>query len=258
MAGTKDGGTIKFGVQFDIRKSGLNEITKALQNVQKVAASNQKNGLSTQFNEAAAAAKKLESIITGSWSYKLDQLNLNKFNQSIKQSGMSLSEYRNKLSMLGPQGQASFNAIAQSVLNTNVQLRQSNTLLDSMAVSMKNTIKWGITSRIFNDMTGAIQSAFYYVKDLDLSLTDIRMVTGDSADEMERFAKNANQVSQNLARSTLDYTKAAVGFYRQGLSDEEVAQRTEITLKAQNVTGAGNEMADYLTSVWNGFKATNE
>ncbi|MBR3673900.1 MAG: hypothetical protein IKN65_06450 [Clostridia bacterium] len=49
---------------------------------------------------------------------------------------------------------------------------------------MKNTIKWGITASIFNKITGSIQQAFYYAKDLNTSLTDIRMVTGASADEM--------------------------------------------------------------------------
>lgn len=258
MAGTKDGGKIKFGVQFDVQKSSLNEITKALKGVQDAAKANKGSGLQTQFNQAAEAARKLESIVSGSWNYKLDQLNLNKFNKSVKESFGDVKQLKAQLTASGPAGQAAFNSVAQSVLNTNVQLRQSNTLLDSMATSMKNTIKWGITASIFNKITGSIQQAFYYAKDLDLSLTDIRMVTGVSADQMQRFAKNANQVSQNLARSTLDYTKAAVGFYRQGLGDEDVAQRTELTLKAQNVTGAGQEMADYLTSVWNGFKATNE
>jgi hypothetical protein len=53
-----------------------------------------------------------------------------------------------------------------------------------MATSMANTVKWGITSSIFNNITGSIQKAFYYAKDLDTSLNNIRIVTGDSADQM--------------------------------------------------------------------------
>jgi len=37
-----------------------------------------------------------------------------------------------------------------------------------------------------------------------------------------------------------------------------VQARTEATLKAQNITGAGEEMADYLTAVWNGYKVANQ
>jgi hypothetical protein len=85
---------------------------------------------------------------------------------------------------------------------------------------MANTVKWGITSSIFNNITSSIQQAFYYAKDLDRSLNNIRIVTKDSADEMDRFAKVANSAAKDLGRSTLDYTDAALSFYQQGLSDE--------------------------------------
>lgn len=255
---TKNGGTIRFGIQFDVNKSSLNQITKQLQAIQTAATSNKDSGLAKQFDQAASAARKLEQIVNSSWNHKLDQLNLNKFNQSVKTSFGSVQNLKNQLVASGASGQAAFNTLAHSVLNTNVQLRQSNTLLDSMAVSMKNTIKWGITASIFNKITGSIQQAFYYAKDLNTSLTDIRMVTGASADEMQRFAKTANDVSKSLGRSTLDYTRNAVEYYRQGLTDEQVAKRTEVTLKAQNITGAGKQMVDYLTAVWNGFKINTE
>jgi len=87
-----------------------------------------------------------------------------------------------------------------------------------MATSMANTVKWGITSGVFNSMTGAIQSAYGYAKNLDTSLNNIRIVTGDSADQMERFAELANRSAKDLGRSTLDYTKAALSYYQQGLS----------------------------------------
>jgi len=42
------------------------------------------------------------------------------------------------------------------------------------------------------------------------------------------------------------------------LDKQQVAAKTETTLKAQNITGIGNEMADYLTAVWNGFNVGAE
>jgi len=75
---------------------------------------------------------------------------------------------------------------------------------------------------------------------------------------MERFARVANSTAKELGRSTLDYTKAAVSFYQQGLDDDEVAARSEISLKAQNITGAGSEILDQLTAVWNGFQIDSE
>ena len=66
-----------------------------------------------------------------------------------------------------------------------------------MATSLKNTVKWGISSSIFNNMAGSIQKAWSYTKNLDASLNDIRIVTGKSADEMERFAKQAAFLEDN-------------------------------------------------------------
>ena len=250
------GGDVTIGVQFQANQASLQNLVKPLQEVQKIASS--KLTMGDEFKKALTTAQELQKIISGSWNAKLNQLNLNTFQKGLKDAGLSAKNVQQALTAIGPAGQTAFNNISHSILNTNIQLKQSKTILDDMAESMGNTVKWGITSGIFNKMTGAIQSAFYYAKDLNLALTDIRMVTGASAEEMDKFAQNANKVSTTLARSTLDYTKAAVGYYRQGLGDEQVARRTEVTLKAQNITGSGAEMQEYLTAVWNGFKATND
>ena len=57
-----------------------------------------------EFQQAADAAKQLESIINSSWNDKLGQLNLDKFNQSIISSYGSVSELRNILSGAGASG----------------------------------------------------------------------------------------------------------------------------------------------------------
>lgn len=252
---TQNGGNINFKVGFQTDRSGLNQITKALQQIQSQAnRMSSSNPLKTQFESAASAAKQLESIISGSWNDKLNQLNLNKFNQSIQTAYGGIDGLKNSLSQAGAAGNSAFNSLASEILHTNLQLKESNKLLDSMATSMANTVKWGITSSIFNNITGAIQKAYYYSKDLDTSLNNIRIVTGDSADQMERFAKTANSAAKQLGRSTLDYTKAATSFYQQGLGDEEVEARTKVALKAQNITGAGGQIVDQLTAVWNGFQ----
>jgi hypothetical protein len=50
-----------------------------------------------------------------------------------------------------------------------------------MAATLKNTIKWNLSSAVVNEFTKSIQSAYGYVKALDTSLNDIRIVTGQSA-----------------------------------------------------------------------------
>ena len=154
-------------------------------------------------------------------------------------------------------GDRAFNRAARAVLNTNVNLKQSNKLLNDLAISMSNTVKWGITSGAFNTLTNSVKQAWNYGLKLDSSLNDIRIVTGKSADEMERFARTANTAAKQLGASTLDYTKAALIYYQQGLSEEDVQARANTTLKVANVTGqSGNTVSEQLTAVWNGYKVS--
>lgn len=154
-------------------------------------------------------------------------------------------------------GDRAFNRAARAVLNTNVNLKQSNKLLNDLATSMSNTVKWGITSGALNTLTNSVRQAWNYSLKLDSSLNDIRIVTGKSADEMERFAKTANTAAKQLGASTLDYTKAALIYYQQGLSEEDVQARANTTLKVANVTGqSGNTVSEQLTAVWNGYKVS--
>ena len=251
---------IKYGVKFDVDTSSLNQLKSSLQQIKKLDIKDvmkiNNSDMSTARDTLRSVqedAEKVEKALSRAFNTKLNTLNIATFNKELSSANLSIDKVQQSFSRIGVTGQAAFNNLATDILNTNVQLRQSSKLLDDMAVSMGNTIKWGITSSIFNTMTSSIQKAYYYAKDLDRSLTDIRIVTGDSADQMQRFAKVANTAAGDLGRSTLDYTKAALTFYQQGLGQQDVQARTEATLKAENITGIGQEMADYLTAVWNGF-----
>jgi len=108
--------------------------------------------------------------------------------------------------------------------------------LDNAATTLANTIKWNIASSAVNTLSGTLQQAVGYVKSLDSSLNDIRIVTGESADETDNFAIKANKAAEALGKNTTDYTEAALIYYQQGLSDDEVQARSEVTLKTANVT----------------------
>lgn len=258
---------INFQVGYTVDKAGLNEIQNALRQVQVEANKAAKSGtLTTELKEASKAAQQLQTILNNAWNGKLNQLDLSKLNNSIKTTYGSVEQLRTSFTLAGNAGSTgavtaatAYNKFASSVLNTNLQLKQSNKLLDEMATTMSNTVKWGITSSIFNNITGSIQKAYVYTKNLDSSLNDIRIVTDKSAESMETFARQANAAAKALGASTLDYTQASLIYYQQGLSDKEAQARAETTLKAANVTGqTGEEVSEQLTAVWNGYKVTAE
>lgn len=256
MANSNANVNIKVG--FSVDKSGLNEMQSLFQQIA-YSAKEPGNELKVGLQEAGKVAQTLDGILDKTFNTSLGTLNVTKFNQELKKSGLTLQEVQSKLTAIGGQGATAYNRLAQAILGTNLQLKQSSKLLDDMAKSMSNTIKWGITSSIFNNITNSIQKAVDYSRKLDTSLNDIRIVTEKSAESMEKFADKANKGAIALGASTLDYTNASLIYYQQGLEDAEVQARTETTLKAANVTGQrGEEVSEQLTAVWNGYKVTAE
>lgn len=251
-------GKININVGFSVDKSGLNEMQSYFQRIVNKAAEPGKE-LDAGLQRAGKTASQLDTILEKTFNTDLGTLNVTKFNQELNKSGLNLKTIKNDFSAVGRDGATAYNRLAQAILGTNLQLKESNKLLDSMAKTMFNTVKWGITSSLFNNITNSIEKAVDYTKHLDTSLNDIRIVTEKSAESMERFAKQANAGAKALGSSTLDYTDASLIYYQQGLEENEVQARAETTLKAANVTGQrSEEVSEQLTAVWNGYKVTAE
>ena len=248
---------IDFQVGFKADTSGIEKAKQALASIGDLRI-NSFGGTKEELMKIQDTANTVHKVLSDAFNVKLDSINTDKFNQGLKNAGLSIQDIYSKLSAVGPQGQQAFNELATSVLTSNLHLKETNSIINNMGTTMMNTVKWGITSSIMNTFTSSVQQAFQYVKSLDSALNDIRIVTGNSSEQMAKFAEQANRAASGLGRSTMDYTKAALTFYQQGLDEESVQARAETVLKAQNITGAGSEMSDYLTAVWNGYKVANE
>lgn len=256
MATTKR--RIEYELGLSIDNTGLSVLKYQLAQLRlNIKGSKEIQELTKELQTAYKAADQLTDILDQSYNSKLGQLDLSKVRNEINKTWQGASGLQAALSLGGKAGTTAFNSFSKAVLNTNVNLKQSNELLNEMATSFKNTVKWGISSSLFNNLTGSLQKAWDYSVKLDSSLNDIRIVTGKSADEMERFAKVANTAAKNLGASTRDYTEAALIYYQQGDSDAEAQAKADVTLKTANVTGqSGQEVSEQLTAVWNGYKVT--
>ena len=269
-----NGGNINYNVRFNADTSGLNRPVQELQkiqeslkavktiNIQLATAGKTPEEIQriiSELTEAQNAAKLVETALKKSFNTKLNTFNITNFNNELKKSGTNITEIGQKLMKSGAVGAAAFRNIENQIGKVNLQVKQSNKLFDEMATTMMNSIKWGITSSIWNNMTGSIEKAWGFAKKLDSSLNDIRIVTDKSAQDMEKFAVQANKAAKSLGSSTTGYTEASLIYYQQGLSDAEVQARTETTLKAANVTGqSAAEVSEQLTAVWNGYKVSAE
>lgn len=226
------------------------ELDKLMLTAQK---SSGKMTLSQDIQKATALAAQLKVQLESATS-STGNLNLTKFNNELRASKTSINDYKNALTALGPAGTQAFSNLATSIMKAEVPLRRSNTMLANFATTLKNTARWQISSSILHGFMGALQGAYGYAQDLNQSLNNIRIVTGQSVDDMARFADQANKAAKALSTTTTAYTDAALIYYQQGLTGKEVTERTDATIKLANVSRqSAEEVSSQMTAIWNNF-----
>ena len=206
------------------------------------------------LDQAITSAKELEMHIQNAFNPKTGELDLTKLNRTLQASGKTIKDYGMQLAAIGPEGSKAFTQVANAVLQAEAPIRRVNGIVNELWITMKNTMRWQVTSGALMAFTGALETAYGYSKDLNKSLNSIRIVSDKSADDMARFAKEANKAARALSSTTLDYTDASLIYYQQGLDDQQVKDRTDITIKMANVANESAEIvSDQLTAVWNNF-----
>lgn len=241
-------------------KAQIQDLQKSLNNLMKVNPSgNTEMPVTKELLKAQQAAAQLSISLKNATNVNTGKLNLTQFSSELQKSGMTLEKYRIQLSALGPEGEKTFLNLAKSVMTADSAIKNSNKLVNDLWISLKNTAKWQLSSSIVKGFMGAMSTAFGYAEDLNKSLNQIQIVTGNSAEQMARFAKQANIAAKELSTTTTAYTDASLIYYQQGLDEANVKARTDITVKAANAAGTNaEEMADYLTAVWNSYKVGSD
>lgn len=246
---------LAFTADTNSAKQNIQSLSQELQNLVTSTSLKTKNfGIDKDLQSATASAAQLKVQLEAAVNTDTGKLDLSKFSDSLKKSGMTLEKYQNQLYQLGPEGQKAFSDLSKAITLAEVPLKRSSALMQELWTTMKNTARWQLTSTAMHSFMGAIQHAYYYAQDLNESLNNIRIVSGASVEQMDKFAEKANKAAKSLSSTTLDYTNAALIYYQQGLTDKEVADRTEVTLKMANAANeSATTISEQLTSVWNNF-----
>ena len=207
-----------------------------------------------QIREASSAATQLGAHLKAAINVDTGKLDISKFARSLHSSNTTLSSLSASLTRIGPAGQAAFMNIARAVTEAEMPLKRSNELMNKLWITMKNTVRWQVTSGLLTGFTGAIGDAYRYAEDLNESLNNIRIVTGKNTAEMAQFAKQANRAAKELNTTTTKYTDASLIYYQQGLDDKQVKARSDVTAKFANVSRENlTTSSEYLTAIWNNF-----
>lgn len=211
--------------------------------------------MAADLRQASEAAKQLQYHLNNAFNVKTGNFDLSLLDRSLKSSKANITDLSRELLKAGQSGQQAFLGLAQSISLADQPMLKISNRLKELGVSLKNAVKWQLSSSIVHGFMGSIQSAYGYAQDLNESLNNIRIVTGYNVDRMAEFADQANKAAKALSTTTTEYTDASLIYFQQGLSDADVKKRTDTTIKLANVTGQSvEETANQMTAIWNNFE----
>ena len=247
--------------QLNKLKASLDELSKmGIKDVQKVSPNLPKSGQGSPRSEWMKMKEIIDQVTVAeqkAFNTKLGIVNVRKLSTELK--NMNIDQLANHFNNFGEKGRKAFLELSKAALTTNASFKDTKTLLDRIGETMINTVNWSIASSTVNAMTNGVSQAIGYVKSLDSSLNDIRIVTGKSADEMDLFAKKANDAAISLGKSTTDYTNAALIYYQQGLDSDQADALAETTLEVSNVTKQSTtKVSEEVTAVMNGYQLSTD
>lgn len=263
MSDTKQ---IKLAFSADVSavKRELKDLRTDLDSLTLNLKSTDKNGnFDTQINNTinliAQLQGQLDAATTKTGSIKLDVLakEFNKVAQPGQNATNVMSHYVSTLRSLSssyPEAGRAAERFVNQVQSAYDPMNKLNGVLGEAVHRLGGEIIKTFNYALINKFTQSIGDAVSYAKHLNANLTDIRIVSGQSAEQMAEFAKYANNAAKALGATTNEYVKGALIYYQQGLSDEEVKARTDTTIKLANTSGeSADAISSYMTSIWNNF-----
>lgn len=246
--------TFKVGFQVDDKnlRQGLQGIQQDIKN-----AFNIKTGMSDEIAKATQQAMILEKAIKKATTDK--GISYYSLNAELQKAGTSAAKLTTTLAQGGQQFTASLNAANAALAQSDRTLISLNAKIKEMSRVMVQSFKFTAAQTTLQAISNAARDAYQWVYDLDKTVTNIGVVTGYTGDQLEKVTQNAIAGAKELRIAANDYAEGALIFYQQGLGDDEVARRVEITAKAARAAGSSlEEMSSQLTAIWNTYKMTGD
>lgn len=245
--------TFDVGFRADTKElsAQLSTIQREIQNAFNAPAS--ARGMSNEVAAAVKQAQILEQTLKKATTDKgtsFIQMNL-----ELKKMNTSAEEMVATFVKAGPAFSGSLNTMLQSFATADRNLLSMSTKIKEMGRVLTQSFKFSAAQSAIQFVTSEAQEAIHWVQELDSQLNTIQIVSGKTAAEMEKVYDVVIQKSKELRVTAQDYAEASQIFYQQGLGDEEVARRSEITIQAAKAAGQSTaDMADQLTAVWNTYQ----
>ena len=233
---SKYSNTILYNLRTTLDASGINSLKGELARVSAQLDLMGKKELISK-SEVRSATKQIEALgqaLSKSMNSSTGLVDLSSLKKELNE--LSLSSLQQSMAKAGSEGVKAFGDMLSTIGKMDTSTRSISSAADKIVNTFGNTVRWGITASLFQTMQNSLYRAVDYVKDLDTSLTNIRIVTGASNDSMRDFAQTANEAARSLGSSTVSFTDAAQLFAQNGFNEKDYTRLAEITQKVANVT----------------------
>jgi TP901 family phage tail tape measure protein len=99
-----------------------------------------------------------------------------------------------------------------------------------------------------------LKQGISFINELDEHLTNVRIVSGATAEETANLAHEYNSLAKELGTTTQEVARGSLEFIRQGKSQAETAELIRVsTMQAKLANMDAAQSTEYLTSIMNGF-----
>lgn len=211
-------------------------------------------------DEIAAAVKQAQILERALSKATTDRgVSFRALNSELQKAGTTASEMVATLAQAGPAFAGSLDSFLGAFATADRNLIGISKKIKEMQRVMTQSIKFTAAAQIQQFVASQVQEAISWVKELNSELNTIAIVSGKSAEAMNKVYESVIRNAKQLRVAADDYAYAAQIFYQQGLGDEEVERRSQITIKAAQAAGQSTqEMSQQLTAVWNTYNMQGE
>lgn len=249
--------TVEYNLKTTLDASGVAKLQTELRGVQQELQrmSGIKMITHTQSQDAIRKIKEIEKALTKAFNTNLGMLNIDQFTKSLSKGNNSINDWAKSFNLAGSQGQMAMTSLIGRLGQVDTGLKSVSKTTDKVFNTIGNTVRWGLIASAFQSVMNNAHEAVQYIKDLDKSLNDIRIVSDYNAQDMREFSLYANEAAKALGQTTVAYTDASLIFAQQGFNLEDSNELAEYVLKVANTTGqATNEVSEQITSWMNGYQ----
>lgn len=253
---SKFSNTIEYSLKTTLDSSGITKLQSELRNVQNELRRMQNLELipKGQSQEALRQINTIEKALSKAFNPSLGMLDNRKFASILSSNNISIQSMAKSFDTVGTKGQIAFNNVLGRLGQVDVGLKSISKTTDKVFNTIGNTVRWGVVASGFQGVMNSMHESVEYVKELDRSLTDIMMVTDYSRQQMNEYAKSANEAAKAIGSTTVAMTDATLVFAQQGFDLPEASALAERSTKLANASQQQTAVtSDQITAMMNAY-----